>query len=256
MRILILSVSLGAAKKRWRNGTRLEEAEEAPVRGEKRQGKEEDKKSREQQPIGVSNVREAAAAATCRQEMLPRTTVVTGQSEASSRLQHHILPKQREDNVDNDMRTRKGKTSVGTRSNFLRGHADSLLRFGSRRSAGLAPKGGAQWTPGWLAGVATLRGADGTWSIDSTRRMVFPVSTVGSLQFADQTRRWCCRGAPRPSRRPWDATSTSTSTVLARWRRREPTREGHRFFSGLRDYRLPSALRNAKQKWDRISNFA
>lgn len=108
---------------------RLKEAEEAPVKKRERKSErdEKDKKSREHQPTGVSNVREAAAAATCRQEMLPRTTVVTGQSEESSRLQHHILLKQRGDNIDNDTRTEEESVCENNAKFFPRTHGLSLL---------------------------------------------------------------------------------------------------------------------------------
>lgn len=57
------------------------------------------------------------------------------------------------------------------------------------------------WLAGWLAGVATLRGADGSRSIDVTRRVAFPrFSRAALLQLVERTRRWCCweqRGWPR-----------------------------------------------------------
>jgi len=102
--------------------------------------------------------------------------VVTGQSEASSRLQHHILPKQRGDDIDNDMRTVTERKNVCEDEFFprTRGSFSALARDARLCLAWARPERWSAVNP--LTGVATLRGANGMWSIDATRRMVFPVS--------------------------------------------------------------------------------
>jgi len=146
----------------------------------------------------------------------------------------------------------KGKTSVRINVEFFpRTHG--LFPLALVRDArfglvwpGLAPKGGAVNL--WLAGVATLRGANSMWSIDATRRMVFPVSTVIRFAVRKLNQKMVLPRAtsrPAPTKTLKHYIERKTSTMLSRWRRRELRKSID--FPHIRCYRLSNVFVSSKR---------
>lgn len=147
---------------------------------------------------------------------------------------------------------RKGKRLWGRSRVFFpdtRTLSSALARLGSPRKVERSEP-----LTGWLTGVATLRGADGTWSIDSPND--FPVSTVASFAVRRPDQKMVLSGN----------TTVLTKTLRQLHRRQREwcrhddvgvnqRRKGidfSRIFS--RDYRLPSALRYWTQNRNEIES--
>jgi len=198
MRTLSLSfrwVSHGAARKQRRSGT-AEESWRSVRDGRKERGRNK-KKPREQPRLASQSVREAAAAQRAdRKRYLGRWSWLANRKHL---VAYNTTYRRR---ITRGYRWRWRTRQPKKKNLWTTTDRDFFPRTHQLRSCS---KGGAQWTPGclagWLAGVATLRGADGSRSIDVTRRVAFPrFSRAALLQLVERTRRWCCweqRGWPR-----------------------------------------------------------
>lgn len=123
------------------------------VAGQKKESVETEKKHWREKPVSDDAIRRTERSieklATCKKEALPRTMVVTGQSEASSLLQHHMPQRwfQRARRKRNSLENQKENGRI---YDFLENEPRRGGRVAARAwkhtQSGWQSKGGAQWT--------------------------------------------------------------------------------------------------------------